>query len=178
MKKINILTLLAAFVLTFGFVSCGGEEVQESNDFELTAANALDIQTMAHDSTALYPIHFSVTLENGLLKVNNLTAHPAFEFPGIAADADCPTQARIADFGEVKDLSKVDEIPGPDKFDVTATAVEGNGYVLKAWGAHNINYYQIAELHDPDTVYMRLWLKKATADGFKVVYECPWYHVD
>lgn len=178
MKKINILTIMAAIALTFGFASCGGEEVQESNDFELTATNTLDIQTMAHDTTALYPIHFSVTLEGGQLQVNNLTAHPVFEYPGIAADMDCRTEARIADFGEVKDLSKVDEIPAPGKFDKTAIAVEGNGYVLKAWGGQNINYYQLDELHDPDTVYMRLWLKKATADGFKVVYECPWYHAE
>ncbi len=173
MKKLKFLAMAMAAVLTLGFVSCGDDD--EDNAIELKNGEFIEIEGLGTDSTASYPVHFKMTLENGMLTISNMSSKPTAEtqqIPGMN-NRDCPTSAKIADVGKVKSLSKIDEYPSASAYSMSVAAAEGHGYVIEAHGAANFDSYGSDAVHDITSQYTRVWLKEATEDGFKVLYEFP-----
>lgn len=181
MRKLRILAIMMATALTFGMVGCGDKD--DDLDYEgiiLKNGESIEIESFGNDATASYPLHFTITLEKGQIVATGLYSkltEAALSVPGMS-NRDCPTLAKVADVGEVKALSKIEEYPAESEFDGSKAATEKHGYVIMAKGDMNLNGYEHPDLHDPATMYVRMWLEEATDGGFKVRYEYPFVPVE
>ena len=174
MKKFRFLTFAMAAMLTFSFASCGPDEPEEAYDgIELNNGEFIEIETSEHDASASYPVHFKIKLQNGNLAIESLTskANEAGLAAGLIAATDFPTKAVIADIGKVSGIEKITNLPAATEFKDDAPAVEKHGYIIEAHGTYGLNAYQNPNLKDPVSLYVRLWLDEATANGFKVKYK-------
>ena len=173
MKKLKFLAIAMAALFTFSVTSCKDEV--EGTTYELNNGEFLEFEGLGTDSTAAYPVHFRMTLQEGMLVITNMSSKPtaqAQQTPGMN-NRDCPTSARISDFGKVKSLSKIDEYPAESSYAAEKAAAEGHGYVIEAHGAANLDAYGNENLHDIKSQYARVWLKETTDNGFKILYEFP-----
>ena len=172
MKKMRFLAIAMATILTFGFVSCGPDDEEIPYEgIELANGEFIEIEDFGNDASAAYKLHFKVYLSSGNLVVEGLTSDAALT--QIPSTMELNTSAKIADFGKVGGLSKIDEIPADGDFANQQPVAEKHGYVVAAKGAANIDSYQNPQLHDPVQQYMRIWLEEATDKGYKLRYEFP-----
>lgn len=161
-----------ATVLTFGMVSCGDKDKDLAYEgIELANGDCIHIESFGTDTTAAYKLHFNVWLSDGKLVVEGLTSTSTFT--QIPATTVLNTNVKIADFGKVGGLSKIDEAPAEGDLADSQTATEKHGYVVVAKGGANLNSYGNAQIHDPAQQYMRIWLEEATDKGFKLRYDFP-----
>ncbi len=169
MKRNHFLTLAAMAMLTLGLTACN-EEDAPYDGITMTNGYVLEVETQDHDASASYPVHFSMTFTNDSLIVTGLTSKPSSE-QGLGS-RDCPTAVVIADYGKVGSLSKIDSYTTDEgTFGAKALAVEKHGYIIKAWGNAHLDAYGSDILHDPDTLYTRVWLEEATDNGYNARYE-------
>ena len=176
MKKIRLFAIAMATMLTFGMVSCGPDDSEVPYE-GITLANGecIEIDSYGNDTTAAYKLHFKVWLSDGKLVIENLTNnHHIQGLPDMA----CTTGASIADFGKVKGIAKIDEIPAANEFKESVDATEKHGYVIQAKGTQNLDAYNQPTIHDPVTQNMRIWLEEKTDNGFKLRYEFPFTPVE
>lgn len=181
MKKMRFLAIAMASLLTFGLVSCGEPENEDNyQTINLSATTFLEIETQVHDQNAAYPVHFKMTLDGGKLVVEGLDSRASETglANGLSDYSLFHSTAKIADFGKVGGIAKIDEYPEATTFGHEALAVEKHGYVIEVHGSENVNGYENPNLHDPSNLYIRLWLEEPTADGFKVKYEFPFVPVE
>ena len=176
MKKMRLLAITMATMLTFGFVSCGNDDDIPYEGIELANGEFIEIEDFGTDTTASYKLHFKVRLENGNLVVEglNTTSH----LTQIPSTYILNTSARIADCGKVNGLNKLDAAPAEADLAAEQVAVEKHGYVVAAKGAANLDNLGNPTFHDPALQYMRIWLEEATDKGFKLRYEFPFTPVE
>lgn len=175
MKKMRFFAFAMAAVFTMGFVSCANDDDIEYDEFILHEGESISVEGYGYDTTASYPVCFDVQLLNNQLVVISKSSKPseqAQQVPGMN-NRDCTTDAKIASFGKVKALSKIDEYPAASEFHESALAEEGFGYVVEAHGSANLNSYSNPNLRDITSQYMRIWLEEAKDGGYKVRYEFP-----
>ena len=183
MKKIKFLAFAFATMFTMGMVSCGDKEestpVENLQEATLTANSPITITdwvcSKADNDSAGYPVHFSIVLKDGKLVARGLTHVARPDIPG-SDNYHGTTAARIKDKGDVSELGNVIGKPSMDlTSDSTCDAAAGRGYIVKAWGTSEWDKTgnRMGELgyHDPDPLYLRLWLKETSGDGYKVQYE-------
>ena len=172
MKKMRILALAMATMLTFGMVSCGDpDEELPYEGIELANGEFIEIESFGNDASAAYKLHFKVYLSDSKLVVEGLESKS--EFSMIPATTVLNTAVKIADFGKVGGLTKIDEIPADADFADSQVATEKHGYVVSAVGAANLDSYGNPDIHDPKMQYMRIWLEEATDKGYKLRYDFP-----
>lgn len=165
-----------AAVMTVGFISCGDKDKDITyTGNTLKNGESIEIESFGNDADAAYPLHFTLTLNNGYLVAKGLESKPteAAYAMGLTSEVG-KTRAKIADCGEVKGLSKIENYPQDAALKDSVAATEKYGYVLKIEGAANFNVYQNDKLRDPGTHYMRVWLEEQTDEGFNLRYEFPW----
>ena len=175
MKKARIWAIAMAAFMTVGFVGCGDKDKDiEYTGNTLKNGESIEINDFGNDATASYKLHFTLTLKNGFLYTKGLESEPTEEAikAGITTEKG-KTSALIADCGEVKGLSKIEEYPTAGYVDSIA-AVEKHGYVMKFKGSANWDMYQNDKIHDPAEQYLRIWLEEQTDEGFNLRYEWPW----
>lgn len=173
MKKFRFLAIAMATMLTLGMVSCGPKD--EDVPYEgitLNNGEFIEIDSYGTDTLASYKLHFKVYLSDGNLVVEGLTNN--HNINGLP-DMNCTTGVKIADFGKVKGIAKIDEIPAASEFKESVAATEKHGYVVEAKGTQKLTgaYPGHPEIYDPVEHYMRIWLEEATDNGFKLRYEFP-----
>ena len=176
MKKMRILAIAMATMLTFGFVSCGDEEDTNFDGYVLEEnGTPLEIRGLGFCDTACYPLHFEIMLRNNHLVMVNDTAMiidsvrqahaPSFPDP----IGGCWSAAKIHDNGKVKGLYEIKGTPN-DLYD-SLPAVSEHGYIIEAHGTLDIH---IPGMYVPTKQYMRLWIEGSTDNGgYKVRYEFP-----
>lgn len=172
MRKLRFLAIAMATALTFGMVSCGDKDKDLPYEgIELANGEFIEIEDFGNDASAAYKLHFKVYLSSGNLVVEGLES--TSDMTQIPSTMVLNTSAKIADFGKVGALSKIDEIPADGDFADLQPAVEKHGYVVAVKGDAKLNSYSIEGIHDPALQYMRIWLEEATDKGFKLRYDFP-----
>lgn len=179
MKKFKFFAIALAALTSISLTSCNkdydediqGKYVQITleNGQAITICDSLSTQ-MGSDSVAGYPIYFQLMLNDGVLTARGLP-HNVCHKPYLT-DRPCLTKATITGKGKVKGLSKIEGKPNPS--DTTANASEEHGYIIKAKGMMDFNSndgYTSHGIFDPDSLYMRIWLKESKNNGFEVRYQ-------
>lgn|SRR5574344_865404 len=180
MKRFGFLTLAVVAVLGFCTTSCTKDANEEAGyaSIELTSTNALTINTQVHDTSAAYPLNFSVSIgDGGYLVVTGGTSSPDVSL-NIPATTVCATTATIADYGKVRKLDKIESYPESTEFESKVLCEEGHGYVVKAYGSANLSAYGNPAIHDPAAMYVRIYVSEATDNGFKIYYQYPFIPVE
>ena len=171
MKKMRLLAIAMATVLTFGFVSCGNDDDIPYEGIELANGEFIEIEDFGTDVTASYKLHFKVKLESGKLITEGLTT--TSHLSQIPSTYTLNTSAKIADCGKVNGLNKLDKTPAEADLAAEQPATEKHGYIVAVKGAANLDNLGNPDFHDPALQYMRIWLEEATDKGFKLRYEFP-----
>ena len=184
MKKTRFFAIMMAALMTIGLVSCKNDDEIPYDGKTLANGEFIEIESYGNDNNASYKLHFTMGLENNFLVMTGLDS-PIVDPPLGMPDIECHTGIAIMDFGKVSGLVKIDEIPADNEFKDqdnkyvnSLPAVEKHGYVIKVWGAENLDSYQHPQLHDATTQYIRLWLEEQTDNGFKLRYEFPYVPED
>lgn len=173
MKKLRFLAIAMAAALSFSLASCG-DDPTEYDGLEMHEGDFIEIEGYGYDTTAAYPAHFKVTLQNDSLIITNMSSLNNAASQALLGERNCPTAASIADMGKVKSLSKINHYAGANDYKAGVPAVEGHGYVVLAVGnAHFNEGYNNPDIHDLSAQHMRIWLEEAIEDGYKVRYEFP-----
>ena len=181
MKKIKFFAIALATMLTFGLTSCNKDH-DEGLDYQtITLKNGdfIEIEGVGTSTDASYPVHFKVVLNEGSLEIENLTSKPVTTEPNYVYQANT-SEAVIADMGEKKGLSKIDEYPTSGWASKAAAAAK-HGYVVESHGTQ-LNPEQLQafpQFKNPDKQYLRFWLKEDKGDGsFEVRYQFPFVPED
>ena len=177
MKKIKLLAVALLATLTVGLTSCNKDDKIPYDGETLKDGAYIEKHDFGTDPTASYKLHFKFGYNQGNVEVIGLTS------PGIPSgltNQNCVTGVAIMDFGKCNGLSKIDAYPSDNAFldanekPVTSVKAEQkHGYVIKVWGAHNLDSYQNPDIHDPKPAYIRLWIEELEGD-MKCRYEYPW----
>lgn len=172
MKKRNFMAVMMAAALALVSVACNPDEKEGFDQLELTEQTSIVIENFnQHDATAAYPITMSVKLEGGYLTAVGGTSKATNAL--VPSNIDCLTDVLIADCGKKSSLKSVKELPafGTDK---KLPIEEKHAYVVKAWGAQDLNSYNNAEIHDPAPMYVRIYVAEALeTGGYKIYYQYP-----
>lgn len=166
MKKHCFFAIAMAAVLTLGLTSCKDDD-ETYDGLTMTADTEYEIETLEHDPTAAYPVHFKIGMRNDSIVITNMTSKPALvELPNTM---DLSTAATIADCGRTGKLDKiaptVSDIPEAADFGNGQPIEEKHGYVIEAHGSANLNSYQNDLIHDPTSLYVRFWVEEVLEDG-------------
>ena len=177
MKRRNIFGLMMAAVLALAFTGCKSPDDKEGfPELVLTQENSLVIEKyMEHDATAAYPLTLHVRMVGSNIKVEGGAEHPtdAAAQAGLASQNTYLTGVALADLGEVHNLRSIEEIPATGWDKDLQSLQEGHGYMVKAWGASNVNQYDNAAIHDPAPLYVRIYVQEPVDGGYLIRYQYP-----
>ncbi len=160
------LAIAMATLLTFGMTSCkGGEE--DYDGLTMTADTEFELESIEHDATAAYPVHFKISMRNDSIVVTGMTSKPTLA--DLPNTMDLGTAVTIADCGRAGKLDKiapnVDDLPEASSFGKGQPIEEKHGYVIEAHGNANLDSYQNPAIHDPASLYVRFWVEEVLEDG-------------
>lgn len=176
MKKLKIMALAFLATLTISLTSCNKDDKIAYDGSTLKDGAYIEKEDFGTDPTASYKLHFKFGYNQGNVEVIGLDS------PGLITgitNHNCETGVAIMDFGKCNGLSKMETYPSDDAFlsdgkPVTSVKAEKkHGYIIKVWGAHNLDEYHADELHDPKPAYIRLWIEELEGE-MKFRYEYPW----
>ena len=176
MKKIKFLALALLATLTVGLTSCNKDDKIQYDGTTLFDGDFIEKEDFGTDPTASYKLHFKFGYDAGDVEVIGLDSPGLIE--GITNHI-CETGIAIMDYGKCSGLSKMETYPNDDAFKVdgkyviNVKAEKKHGYIIKVWGAHNLDEYHVAELHDPKPAYIRLWIEELEG-SMQFRYEYPW----
>jgi len=166
------MAVMMAAVLALVSVACNPDEKEGFDQMDLTEQNAILIENFnQHDATAAYPLTLSIKLNAGYLEAIGGVSKATNTL--VPSNIDCLTDVLIADCGKKSSLKSVTELPtfGTDK---KVPIEEKHAYVVKAWGAQNLDSYTNDQIHDPAPMYVRIYVAEALeTGGFKIYYQYP-----
>lgn len=182
MKKIKFFALALAATFCFGLTSCDKDKDLDYQSQILKDGDMIQVHDLDIDAMPIYKLNFTFGIKGGNLVVEGLSSKPEFPNPP-AYMSDPTTVASIVDYGEVKGLSLIENLPDSAAFEPSGKPVtqmnpqKKHGYVIKAWGATDFSSYGVLYdqgYNDPSPVYVRLWFKKIDDGEYEVRYEFPW----